>query len=118
MVKDLTKVNKETPEISLAYGTIEVKQGDNAIHMTKTDVNYLKMLTDGKFEGSAFVSGTYPRTRYQLLSDGAVLATCRREDYDHDETVYLSPKAQRRIRQFRDVNSRRLMWDMDFRGRY
>lgn len=118
MVKDLTKVNKETPEIKLAYGTIEVKQGDNAIHMTKTDVNYLKMLTDGKFEGGAFVSGTYPRTRYQLLSDGAVLATCRREDYDHDEVVYLSPKTQKWVRQFRDDNSRRLKWDMDFRSKY
>lgn len=45
--KTMTKVNRETPSISLVRRTIEVKQGNNAIYMTKNDVNMLRMLLGG-----------------------------------------------------------------------
>lgn len=114
--KTMTKVNRETPSISLVRRTIQVKQGNNAIYMTKNDVNMLRMLQEGQYDGSCW-SSVEPRTRYVVMSDGGILATCK--DDAHDDVVYLSPKTIRWITQFRDSNRPRLAWDRDLlRRRY
>ena len=65
--KTMTKVNRETPSISRVRRTIQVKQGNNAIYMTKNDVNMLRMLQEGQFDGSC-CSSVEPRTRYVVMS--------------------------------------------------
>lgn len=58
MSETKTKVNRETPSISIVRRTIQVKQGDNAIYMTKNDVNLLRMLREGQFDGSVVKRST------------------------------------------------------------
>ena len=110
-MKTMTKVNHEIPSISIVRRTIQVKQGDNAIYMTKNDVNLLRMLLEGQFDGSCY-SNVEPRTRYVVMSDGGILATCK--DDSHNDVVYLSPKTIKWITKFRDDNRPRLAWDRDF----
>lgn len=112
--KTMTKVNHETPNIAIVRRTIQVKQGDNAIYMTKNDVNLLRMLQEGQFDGSC-CSSVLPRTRYVVMSDGGILATCK--DDAHNDVVYLSPKTIKWITKFRDNNRPRLAWDRDLMRR-
>lgn len=113
-MKTMTKVNHEIPSISIVRRTIQVKQGDNAIYMTKNDVNLLRMLLEGQFDGSCY-SNTEPRTRYVVMTDGGILATCK--DDAHNDVVYLSPKTIKWITKFRDNNRPRLAWDRDLMRR-
>lgn len=113
-MNELTKVNRERPTITIENRMIKVVQGDNAIYMTKNDVNNIRMLAEGRFEGTC-TSNIEPRTRYTLLKDGSILATCRNEA--HNDVVFISPKTMRFITQIRDNNRQKLAWDKDFKRR-
>lgn len=114
--KVLTKVSTEKPSLSIVRRTIAVNQGDNTVYMTKNDVNAMRMLQEGKFDGNVYTSNVLPRTRYTLLKDGVILATCK--DEGHDDIVTISPKVAKWITNFRDKYRPRLAFDKDFRSRY
>lgn len=113
----LTKVSTDYPTIKIVRHCIEVKQGDNAVYLTKNDVNALKMLKEGKFEDNVYTGYTLPRVRYALMKDNnSILATC--SDDGHDDVVVMSPKTLKRIINFRDENRPRIAWDRDFRRKW
>ncbi len=112
----MEKINAELPTISIVRRCIAVKQGNSVVYLTKNDVNVLRMLQEGKYDG-CYVGDTIPHVKYQLLADNrSILATCK--DDAHNDIVYLSPKAIKLITKFRDTNRPRLAFDRDFRGRY
>ena len=103
-------MNWERPSIRIVKRMIEVKQGSSSIYMTKNDVNVLRMLGEGRYDGT-YLAQTYPRTRYTIMNDGGIMATCK--DESHNAVVYLSPKTIKLVTQFRDNNRPKLAWDRD-----
>lgn len=103
----MKQIEKTLPNISLMNGFIKLEQGDNFVALTKNDVNVLRMLHEGKFEGCYTSSVT--ATRFRLMNDNSILATCE------DNNVYISMKAIKFINRFREAHSSKIKWDMDFK---
>lgn len=112
--KNLTKINRERPYLRIVKRMIQVSQGENTIYLTKNDVNALRMLKEGQFDGT-YTSNIKPCVRYTLLKDGSILAVCK--DVAHDDAVYISTKTLKMITEFRDNNRPRLAWDKELTRR-
>lgn len=111
-VDSMEKINCGKPSMRISMRMIELSIGTNKVLLTKNDVNSVRMLREGEYDGSYTNSVT--NVRFEMMRDKqTVLAT--RFGEAHDDVVAISPSVFKRVMEFRDRNRVRLAFDKDLR---
>lgn len=105
-------ISKEFPTFSIHHRLVQLKQGDNAVELTKNQINAMTMLQEGKFEDNVYVADIYPHNKITFKNNGFTIEAKTEASYD---SVYVSPRAFKYLIKYRDDNRPRIAWDRDFR---
>ena len=92
---------------------LQVKQGDNVIHLTRNQILGLKNLKENKYETNTYTSQITPRNKFKLTDSGSILMTCN--DQYHEATVLLNRIGYKGIMQYTEAHKGKIAWDKDIR---
>lgn len=105
----MKKIIKTLPTYRIINGLVQVSQGDDFVCLTKNDINALRMLTEGKFDTNVYVTDICHVKLQYFPKEKSFLAT------SEDNTIYISQKAFKLLQKFKEQNSVKILWDMDFK---
>lgn len=111
----LKKVTLEQIQLGINPIThmLQVKQGDNVIHMTRDQALGLKNLKENKYETNTYTAQITPRNKFKLTPTGTVVVTCN--DQYHEATVLLNRIGYKGIMQYVEANKGKIAWDKDIK---
>lgn len=119
---ELKKVSLDPVRLSIEPKTklLVIEQDGNEIKVTRNQVNNLRKLREGSFDGNVFTSTIIPRNRFQMDANGSIVATCINEYNNDTVTIKRHRKVDdlQRIFDYVEKNKGRIAWDRDFKGKF